>query len=59
MLLNPDAFVQAEIDRRLELAGAFQWHRPLPVTRKRHIIGVFTGRSGVFRRLPTTGVPVR
>lgn len=34
MLLNPDAFVQAEIDRRLELTGAYQWNRPLRARRE-------------------------
>ena len=52
MLLNPDAFVQAEIDRRLELAGAFQWHRSGPTKRTRSA-GGFAGRSGLFHRLPT------
>lgn len=57
MLLNPDAFVQAEIDRRLELAGAFQWHRPGPAKRT-HSVGGLAGRRGLFHRLPT-GVAIR
>jgi hypothetical protein len=57
MLLNPDSFVQAEIDRRLELAGAFQWHRPGPAKRT-HSVGGLAGRRGLFHRLPT-GVAIR